>query len=190
MNRSPRIRRFEQAGSQGVQLDGGADGSGCCVLGLHAEEAPDASARLQNPRSRNASETQRQQPIPDSHDHIGTGEERVQTRPLERLPLTLVHQGAQALPALDPGVVHGPVGAQSERRLERAVAETTEARQDCPFLGRGWATLSRQRLEESERRQVGLEACHGPDDEVSRRTDVVLSAGLICGTEARDLDDG
>ena len=83
-----------------------------------------------------------------------------------------------------------PVSAQAERRLEGAVAEAAEARQDCPFIGGGWATLGRQCLEESERRQVGLEAGHRPDDEVSRRADVVLSAWLIWESEVRDLGEG
>ena len=82
------------------------------------------------------------------------------------------------------------MSAQAKRRLEAAIAEAAEARQDCPLIGGGWATLSREGLEESERRQVSLEACHRSDDEVSRRADVVLSAWLIWETEARDLGEG
>ena len=82
------------------------------------------------------------------------------------------------------------MSAQPKCRLEGAIAEAAEARQDCPLIGGGWATLSRQGLEESERRQVGLEACHLSDDEVSRRADVVLGAGLVCGTEAHHLPEG
>jgi hypothetical protein len=94
------------------------------------------------------------------------------------------------LSALDPSVVLGPVSAQTKRRLEGAIAEAAEARQDCPLIGGGWATLSRYGLEESERRQVGLEACHRSDDEVSRRADVVLSAWLIWEREAHHLPEG
>ena len=101
-----------------------------------------------------------------------------------------MHLRAQALSALDPGVVLGPVSAQSECRLEGAVAEAAEARQDYPVIGGGWATLGRQRLEESERRQIGLEACHRSVDEVSRRAEVVLSAWLIWESEVRDLGEG
>ena len=158
----PRIQRFEQAGGQGVQLDGGADRPGRDVCGLQAEEAPDASGGLQDPRSGKIAEPQREQAIPDSPDHVRTGEERVQTRALKRLPLAVVHQGPKTVSALDPGVVLRPVSAQSERRLEGAVAEAAEARQDCALLGGGWATLSRQGLEETSAARLASKRAAGP----------------------------
>src|SRR5213076_2484688 len=122
--------------------------------GLKAQEAPDASGGFQNPWGGKIAEPKGQQTVPDSPDHVRTGEERVQTRALKRLPLAVIHQGAQAVSALDPGLVLRPVSAQSERRLEGAIAEAAKAGHNSPVLGGGYATVSRQCLEASERRQV------------------------------------
>ena len=75
------------------------------------EEAPDARGRFQDPRSRKIAEPKGQQTVPDSADHVRAGEERVQTRALKRLPLAVIHQGAKAVSALDPGLVLRPVSA-------------------------------------------------------------------------------
>src|SRR6266566_2177209 len=52
----PRVQLFEKAGSYGVQLSCGADRPGRCLLGLQAQEAPDARCRFQDPRSRKIAE--------------------------------------------------------------------------------------------------------------------------------------
>src|SRR5205823_14932006 len=120
-----------------------------------------------------APETEGQQPVPHGRDDIRTGEEGVQTRALERLPLGLAHQGAQALPALDPRGVLRPMGAQTEGGLEGGVAEAAEARQDRLLLA-GWgAPLGLEILEQGKGSQIGIEARGGASDEVSRSADVI-----------------
>jgi len=118
-------RAVRQSSSMAVRTDLAAESAGC-----RPEEAPDAGCRLQDTRSLKAPEPEREQALPDSRDHVGTGEERVQARTLKRLPFAVVHQGAKTLSALDPGGVLEPVSAQSERGLEGAVTETAEASQN------------------------------------------------------------
>jgi hypothetical protein len=82
-----------------------------------------------------------------------------------------------------------------QRRLRHAAALSFRQTYRGPYAtlhkdACSWATLGCQGLDESERRQVGLEACHRSDDEVSRRADVVLSAGLIWEREAHHLPEG
>jgi hypothetical protein len=94
------------------------------------------------------------------------GEERVQTRALDGLSLGVVQQRPKTLSTLDPSVVLRSEGAQAECRLEGAVAETAEARQDCAFLRSGRPALSAEYLDGDDRCNVGLKASSRSDDQV------------------------
>ena len=131
-------------------------------LWLQAEEAPDARGRFQDPWGGKIADTERQQTVPDSPDHVRLVKNafrRERSRTATRQSST---REPKALSALDPGVVLGPVSAQAECRLEGAVAEPAEARQDCSFIRGGWAASAPSALRATSAAMLASKRATGP----------------------------
>jgi len=102
-----------------------------------------------------------EQPFPDRLNDVGTGEECVQARAFERLPLGICHQGARALPAFHPDPLVRPIGAEPKCGLKGGVPEAAEACQHGLVVRRGRTTFRLEVIEHLGRGDVGLEAFSG-----------------------------